>query len=125
MAAALDAIVQSILEIQTAARRGDTGRRPVWPMIVLATPKGWTGPHIVDGHRIEGTFRAHQIPLAAPRTNPEHLRLLEGWMRSYRPDELFDADGPAAAGACGARAVRRRAYERQPTRQRRHPAAWI
>ena len=62
-------------------------------MIVLATPKGWTGPKIVDGHRIEGTFRAHQIPLTAPRTNPEHLRLLEAWMRSYRPEELFDAEG--------------------------------
>jgi hypothetical protein len=62
-------------------------------MIVLATPKGWTGPPIVDGHRIEGTFRAHQIPLTAPRTNPEHLRLLEAWMRSYRPEELFTGEG--------------------------------
>ena len=62
-------------------------------MIVLATPKGWTGPAIVDGQQIEGTFRAHQIPLTAPRTNPDHLRLLETWMRSYRPEELFDDEG--------------------------------
>ena len=74
--------------------RGRLARRArAWPMIVLATPKGWTGPAIVDGQQIEGTFRAHQIPLTAPRTNPEHLRLLEAWMRSYRPEELFDADG--------------------------------
>ena len=77
-------------------------------MIVLATPKGWTGPKVVDGQRVEGTFRAHQVPLADPRSNPEHLRLLEAWMRSYRPEELFDASGAlrpelAALAPAGAR----------------------
>ncbi len=89
----LDTVVQSIRDIQAAARTGGVGARPAWPMIVLATPKGWTGPAIVDGLRIEGTFRAHQIPLTAPRTNPAHLQLLETWMRSYRPEELFDTEG--------------------------------
>ena len=60
---------------------------------MLRTPKGWTGPKVVDGVQIEGTFRAHQVPLSDVRTNPEHLRMLESWMRSYRPEELFDADG--------------------------------
>jgi len=62
-------------------------------MLILRTPKGWTGPKIVDGIQIEGTFRAHQVPLDAVRTNPEHLALLESWMRSYRPEDLFDQDG--------------------------------
>ena len=89
MARTLDTVLQAIRDIQTAARAGGTRARPTWPMIVLATPKGWTGPARVDGQQIEGTFRAHQIPLTAPRSNPEHLRMLEAWMRSYRPDELF------------------------------------
>src|SRR4029079_5993915 len=67
--------------------------RPRWPMIVLRTPKGWTGPKIVDGEQIEGTYRAHQVPLSDPHRNPEHLAILERWMRSYRPEELFDEAG--------------------------------
>jgi xylulose-5-phosphate/fructose-6-phosphate phosphoketolase len=93
MARTLDTVLQAVRDRQTAARHGGSLTRSAWPMIVLATPKGWTGPKIVDGKHIEGTFRAHQIPLTAPRTNPEHLRLLEAWMRSYRPEELFDAGG--------------------------------
>ncbi|MFB7845196.1 phosphoketolase [Microbacterium sp. NPDC056052] len=70
---------------------------PEWPMIILRTPKGWTGPHEVDGVLVEGTYRAHQVPLASARDTPEHLRILEDWMRRYRPDELFDADGAPVA----------------------------
>lgn len=93
MADALDTVMDSVRDIQASARRGGARSRPTWPMIVLATPKGWTGPKIVDGVRNEGSFRAHQIPLTAPRTNPEHLRLLEAWLRSYRPETLFDEGG--------------------------------
>jgi xylulose-5-phosphate/fructose-6-phosphate phosphoketolase len=93
MAAALDEIVTEIHEIQVAARSGRINARPTWPMLILRTPKGWTGPKQVDGVQIEGTFRSHQLPLAEVRTNPEHLALLEVWLRSYRPDELFDDDG--------------------------------
>ena len=93
MAATLDEVIVGIKEIHAAAREGGVRGRPRWPMIVLITPKGWTGPKVVDGQRIEGTYRAHQVPLSEPRTNPEHLRLLEQWMRSYRPEELFDAGG--------------------------------
>jgi len=94
MAAALDDAFDDIAAIQGAARADvTTTNRPRWPMIVLVTPKGWTGPKFVDGHPMEGTFRAHQVPLAEVRTNAEHRRQLEEWMRSYRPEELFDADG--------------------------------
>ncbi len=93
MAATLDAIVADIDRIQAAWRRGETTERPRWPMIVLRTPKGWTGPKVVDGKPVEGTWRAHQVPLAALAEKPEHLRQLEEWMRSYRPEELFDASG--------------------------------
>jgi xylulose-5-phosphate/fructose-6-phosphate phosphoketolase len=79
--------------IQRRARAGGERRRPVWPAIVLRTPKGWTGPAEVDGVAVEGTFRAHQVPLKGVRENPEHLAMLETWMRSYRPQELFDAAG--------------------------------
>jgi xylulose-5-phosphate/fructose-6-phosphate phosphoketolase len=93
-AAALAQAWIRIRAIQSAARGGDwDGTRPRWPLIVLRTPKGWTGPDTVDGVQIAGTFRAHQVPLASVRENPDHLRLLESWMRSYRPEELFDADG--------------------------------
>jgi xylulose-5-phosphate/fructose-6-phosphate phosphoketolase len=91
--AALDTAHDRITAIQTAARQdGDTARRP-WPMILLVTPKGWTGPHEVDGVLVEGTWRAHQVPLAGTRENPEHRAQLESWLRSYRPEELFDAEG--------------------------------
>ena len=93
MANVLDQAVDGIHGIQQAARSGRVGRRPAWPMIVLRTPKGWTGPKEVDGVPVEGTFRAHQVPLSEVRSNPEHLRMLESWMRSYRPEELFDESG--------------------------------
>jgi xylulose-5-phosphate/fructose-6-phosphate phosphoketolase len=93
MAETLDRIVADIRQFQSDARTRGITRRPRWPMIVLKTPKGWTGPKVVDGEQIEGTYRAHQVPLSAPRTNPEHLAILERWMRSYRPEELFDARG--------------------------------
>jgi xylulose-5-phosphate/fructose-6-phosphate phosphoketolase len=93
MAGTLDRVVEEIRRIQREARANGFDRRPRWPAIVLQTPKGWTGPKVVDGQRIEGTFRAHQVPLAEVRANPEHLKLLEQWMRSYRPEELFDAGG--------------------------------
>jgi len=93
MAATLDTVLAEIRDIQEKARSGGDTTRPRWPMIVLKTPKGWTGPKTVDGKPVEGTFRAHQVPFAEVRTNPGHLKLLEDWMRSYRPEELFDAGG--------------------------------
>ncbi|HVO46750.1 MAG TPA: phosphoketolase family protein [Steroidobacteraceae bacterium] len=93
MAATLDAVMDRIEHIQRDARsRGDCSR-PCWPMIVLQTPKGWTGPKLVDGVKVEGTWRAHQVPLAGLADHPAHLRLLEQWMQSYKPAELFDAQG--------------------------------
>jgi xylulose-5-phosphate/fructose-6-phosphate phosphoketolase len=93
LAAALDEAFDEIAAHQRAARDDGETARPRWPMIVLRTPKGWTGPKTVDGVQIEGTWRAHQVPVLAARENPEHLRLVEEWMQSYRPDELFDAEG--------------------------------
>ncbi|HEV1997857.1 MAG TPA: phosphoketolase family protein [Candidatus Dormibacteraeota bacterium] len=93
MAAAMDAVADQIAEIQASARSGASMARPRWPMIVLRTPKGWTGPDKVDGVQVEGTFRAHQVPISAVRDNPGHLRALEDWMRSYEADDLFDAEG--------------------------------
>ncbi|MBW0116302.1 phosphoketolase family protein [Pseudonocardia sp. KRD-169] len=93
LAATLDAVLDDIATIQATARGGGATVRPAWPMIVLRTPKGWTGPKEVDGLPVEGTFRAHQVPVAQTRTNPAHRALLEGWMRGYRPEELFDATG--------------------------------
>jgi xylulose-5-phosphate/fructose-6-phosphate phosphoketolase len=89
----LDKCYDEIRSIQTDARKNGFKGRPTWPMIVLRTPKGWTGPKEVDGIPIEGTFRAHQVPLANVRENPDHLRLLEAWLRSYKPETLFDATG--------------------------------
>jgi xylulose-5-phosphate/fructose-6-phosphate phosphoketolase len=93
MAGTLAGVLAEIRAIQRDARTNGFGGRPVWPMIILRTPKGWTGPKIVDGKPVEGTWRAHQVPIAEVRSRPEHLKLLEEWMRSYRPDELFDAQG--------------------------------
>ncbi len=94
MAAAMASAWMRIRLIQQAARGGDwDGGRPRWPMIVLRSPKGWTGPDVVDGVQVGGTWRAHQVPLSGVRDNPEHLALLESWLRSYRPDELFGEDG--------------------------------
>jgi xylulose-5-phosphate/fructose-6-phosphate phosphoketolase len=93
MAATLDNVVEEVRAIQQAARLHGNRTRPRWPMIVFSSPKGWSGPKRVDGLQIEGTFRAHQIPISSPATHPEHLELLEGWLKSYRPEELFDAGG--------------------------------
>jgi len=93
-AAALDAALAEIAAIQTHAREtGAEPRRPRWPMIVLRTPKGWTGPKVVDGLPVEDSWRSHQVPMTDVRDNPEHLRVLEDWMRSYEPEELFDENG--------------------------------
>jgi len=92
-AATLETCWSKIRAIQDDARAKGTARRARWPAIVLKTPKGWTGPRSVDGLPVEGTFRAHQVPLSNVRSNPEHLRLLEQWMKSYRPEELFDEHG--------------------------------
>ncbi len=96
-AEALDRCLDAIAEIRTAARSRGARGRPRWPMIVLRTPKGWTGPSEVDGLPVEGTWRSHQVPIAHARENPEHRRLLEEWLRSYRPEELFDESGAPAA----------------------------
>ena len=92
MAATLDKVITDIRRIWANAREDNDPSRPRWPMIVLKSPKGWTGPKVVDGLPVEGTFRAHQVPLH-PHKNPEHLKLLEDWLRSYRPEELFDENG--------------------------------
>jgi xylulose-5-phosphate/fructose-6-phosphate phosphoketolase len=93
MAATVESCIQQIRSIQQQAR--ETGRpdRPRWPMIILRSPKGWTGPKEVDGHKVENFWRAHQFPVADVQSNPEHLRIVEEWMRSYRPEELFDQEG--------------------------------
>ncbi|MGO9062693.1 MAG: phosphoketolase [Candidatus Binataceae bacterium] len=93
MAATLEHCVVEIRSIQEQARRAGKAVRPRWPMIVLRTPKGWTGPREVDGHRVENFWRAHQIPIAEAKTNPAHMKLLSEWMHSYQPEKLFDADG--------------------------------
>jgi xylulose-5-phosphate/fructose-6-phosphate phosphoketolase len=92
-AAVLGEALDRIAEIQQRARTDGAVERPAWPMIVLRSPKGWTGPAEVDGVPVEGTWRSHQVPMTDVRSNPDHLRLLEEWMRSYRPEELFDPDG--------------------------------
>ena len=93
MSATLDSVLAEIQTIQREARENGFKQRPGWPMIVLRTPKGWTGPKVVDGKQVEGTFRAHQVPLSQLAEKPEHLRMLEDWMKSYHPEELFDENG--------------------------------
>jgi xylulose-5-phosphate/fructose-6-phosphate phosphoketolase len=93
MAVTLEHCLLEIRRIQQEARSGGTVTRARWPMIVLRSPKGWTGPKEVDGHKVEGFWRAHQVPLAGVRENPEHMKILEAWMRSYKPEELFDESG--------------------------------
>ncbi|WNB75426.1 phosphoketolase family protein [Methylomonas koyamae] len=93
MAETLETCLLEIRKIQQAARNGGEVVRPRWPMIVLRSPKGWTGPKFVDNRKVEGFWRAHQVPMAAVRENPAHLQQLEDWLRSYKPEELFDADG--------------------------------
>src|SRR5438105_9430653 len=92
MAATLRTIIDEIHAIQREARGKRSPSLPVWPMIVMRTPKGWTGPKFVDGKPVEGTWRAHQVPMS-DMEQAEHLKILEDWMKSYRPDELFDHDG--------------------------------
>ena len=93
MAGVLEEVIESIRQIQSNARKNNDTTRPRWPMIVLNSPKGWTGPKVVDGLQIEGTFRAHQIPLLVDPEHPDHLKLLENWMKSYKAEELFDQKG--------------------------------
>jgi len=97
MASALEQCALEIRSIQQHARSTGDVNRPRWPMIVLRSPKGWTGPKIVDGHKVEGSWRAHQVPISDPITNEGHLKLVEDWLRSYKPEELFDADGTLIA----------------------------
>lgn len=93
MAQTLDAVISEIRAIQRTARESGKAELPSWPMIVLRTPKGWTGPKEINGHKAEGSWRSHQVPFSDVRTNPMHLKLLEDWLKSYRPEELFDANG--------------------------------
>jgi len=93
MASALEQCILEIRSLQQHARSICDATRPRWPMIVLHSPKGWTGPKIADGHKVEGSWRAHQVPVSDPATNEKHLELVEDWLRSYKPEELFDADG--------------------------------
>jgi xylulose-5-phosphate/fructose-6-phosphate phosphoketolase len=101
MAATLDAALAEIKEIQQKARAGGFSARPKWPMIILRSPKGWTGPKSVDGLPTENSFRSHQVPLAELAAKPEHLKVLEDWMLSYRPEELFDEAGKLMADLAG------------------------
>ena len=93
MASTLDLVISEIHEIQQLARSAGKFERPHWPMIIMRTPKGWTGPKTVDGVPVENTCRSHQVPLANVRDNPQHLQMLEAWLKSYKPDDLFDNDG--------------------------------
>jgi xylulose-5-phosphate/fructose-6-phosphate phosphoketolase len=93
MASTLDQAIEDIRVMQTHARDGNDAARPRWPMIVLKSPKGWTGPKVVDGLQIEGTFRSHQVPMLVDAAHPDHVLLLESWMKSYKPEELFDESG--------------------------------
>jgi xylulose-5-phosphate/fructose-6-phosphate phosphoketolase len=97
MAAVLDEVLDEVQRLRQRARDGRDGLAPAWPMIVLRTPKGWTGPKVVDGLPVEGTFRSHQVPLSDVRHNLDHLRQLDEWLRSYRPEELFAEDGAIRA----------------------------
>jgi xylulose-5-phosphate/fructose-6-phosphate phosphoketolase len=101
MAAAMDEALDDIARIRREARGGKRRERPAWPMIVLRTPKGWTGPAEVDGVPVEGTYRSHQVPLAGLAERPDHLRMLEEWMRSYGPGDLFDGGGAPVAEIAG------------------------
>ncbi len=93
MAQTMDIILEEIREIQNAARNGNSAALPFWPMIIMRTPKGWTGPKVVDGKPVEDTWRAHQVPLTDFAKKPDHVKLLEDWMKSYKPEELFDKTG--------------------------------
>ena len=93
MAATMEECILKIRDIQQKARTTGVAKRPMWPMIILRTPKGWTGPQEVDGHKVEGFWRAHQVPMGAMHSNPQHVKMLEEWMKSYKPEELFNENG--------------------------------
>src|SRR5437667_5575585 len=93
MAHTLHRVLDDIRSIQHAARSGTSAELPAWPMIILRTPKGWTGPKIVDGKPVEDTWRAHQVPVTNFVSRPDHVKILEEWLKSYRPEELFDGSG--------------------------------
>jgi len=118
-AATLDTCYAKIRAIQSEARTKGFSKRPTWPAIVLRSLKGWTGPKVVDGLPVEGTFRAHQVPLPNVRDNPAHLQMLEQWLRSYRPEDLFDKNGRLAAELAALAPPGRPEDGRQPPRQRR------
>ncbi|MGA2271455.1 MAG: phosphoketolase family protein [Bryobacteraceae bacterium] len=101
MAATMEAVLAEVRSIQKKAREDGDTARPRWPMVVLRTPKGWTGPKEVDGQQIEGTFRSHQVPVTDFASKPEHIAILERWMRSYRPEELFDETGKLVPDLAG------------------------
>ncbi len=93
MATTMEKVIEDIRQIQRNARNKKDKTRPRWPMIVLRSPKGWTGPKFVDGLQIEGTFRSHQVPLLVDPEHPDHVEQLESWMKSYKAEELFDKNG--------------------------------
>ena len=125
MAATLDQILDEISSIQTDARRqgAASADRPRWPVLILRSPKGWTGPKVVDGLPMENTWRAHQVPLAELASIRRISRELERWLRSYQPEELFDADGSLRLELASLPPTRQPAHERQPARERRRAAA--
>jgi xylulose-5-phosphate/fructose-6-phosphate phosphoketolase len=98
MAGTFDRVIGKIQAVQNDARVHGVSQRPSWPMIILRSPKGWTGPKVVDGKQVEGTYRAHQVPIAEVKSSPQHIKLLEQWMKSYRPEELFDEQGKLIPG---------------------------
>jgi phosphoketolase len=116
MAATLDQVVAEIQRIQAEARSG-VRERPAWPMIILRSPKGWTCPKEIDGKKTEDYWRSHQVPMGEMHGNPEHVRILEQWLKSYRPEELFDDAGSAERRAGYARARGRAQDERQSSCQ--------
>ena len=122
MAATLDAVVAEIGASSATRAPTDSRQRPRWPMIILRSPKGWTGPKVVDGKPTEGTFRSHQVPMG-DMSHPGHVKILEEWMQSYRPEELFDKSGRLRVRTRRAGAERRAPHERQSARQRRPAAA--
>ena len=119
MAATLEHCVMEIRNVQDEARKTGIASRPRWPMIILRSPKGWTAPRQVEGHYLEGFWRAHQIPITDIATNPSHLKILESWMRSYKPEELFDADRQVNPRVESAGPNGQSPHECQPNRQRR------
>ena len=101
MASTLERTIAEIHAIQKTARDSGQAERPRWPMIVLRAPKGWTGPKEINGHKAEGSWRSHQVPFSDVRENPKSLQMLEDWLKSYKPDELFDANGSFGPRAKG------------------------